>query len=565
MHPGVEPFVDSRRAMKRSNLFLVILACICTSASAPAQYFELKNTITAAGNGTRTLGDYDGDGWIDWLSVSANGDLEIVWAVGSSSPSQTTVVLANPPGIVLGTGYGVTSLRYDGDMYDDILVLDTQGRITVYRSTGNGAFGFAGVNSVLTLGVTRIHDIADLDGDGDDDLVVGSTTPPFAFAEVVRVMRNTPSGWTVSAEYPSRLGFRRALLDDFTGDGLADLAYLYEASAYALFGPVNRHVFVRQQTVSGSFGPESALLLGNLLPIFSGGREVDLLDSADTDADGASEIFFAEFNSQAPQQPHDLKLASVDPALILNGTVTAGSYTIPQTPGTQFLGPHLADISGDGLLDVSYGIGPCIGFPTCQIAQIILENEAQRQFLSLPQPFSYSGSGVVAEQHLLDFDDDGDADLLQVSLPGQFGVFSLSYYENRAWTRLGCANAVGGAVSVQAGLPNLGQPLTVAISGAPAGATGAIGISLASQPTSSASCGVGLSLQDLIIPTISGLGLIQTDAQGRAAVQFDIPPQQSLAGTELWVQAAVLDPFGLVPVNSGLFVSTSDMRLLIAR
>jgi len=115
-------------------------------------------------------GDYDGDGWLDLYVTNK----------GSSGQPNRLYRNIRGEGFVRDVAAGVEDPRsssgaawldFDGDGWLDLVVANTQ-RTALYRNFG-GVFGDATESAPLALN-GLIPAVADLDGDGDEDIYLGS-------------------------------------------------------------------------------------------------------------------------------------------------------------------------------------------------------------------------------------------------------------------------------------------------------------------------------------------------------------------------------------------------------
>ncbi|WP_170923320.1 FG-GAP-like repeat-containing protein [Fulvimarina manganoxydans] len=127
-----------------------------------------------------SFGDVDGDGKDDLVLAAINGTLTTYsrGANGSYSEKQTDAFAELPKN--QQTAYR-TFTDVDGDGDDDLVVGNQEGTLTTYLRETNGSYALAATNPFADISSIygTIPAFADVDGDGDQDLVLGGlrTTP----------------------------------------------------------------------------------------------------------------------------------------------------------------------------------------------------------------------------------------------------------------------------------------------------------------------------------------------------------------------------------------------------
>ena len=117
------------------------------------------------------MGDFTGDGYADLGIVTAGGSFLI--AKGDGSGFTAPVLLASQWGVF---DVVVSALDWDGDGKVDVIGRTRGGDLWLYR--GDGAGGWASKNGTLLAtgwGNSRPIPVGDFDGDGHDDLVALQT------------------------------------------------------------------------------------------------------------------------------------------------------------------------------------------------------------------------------------------------------------------------------------------------------------------------------------------------------------------------------------------------------
>lgn len=179
------------------------------------------------------FGDLDGDGDYDIVGVSYYGDVYYYQNTGSASSPQFASGVANPFSINAGiiTLGSPTLLDIDGDGDLDLCISDYYGAVLYYENTGTASspnFSTPAVANPFGIPASnnfRIATFADLDGDGDADLLVseyygdikyyentGTTTSPQFGTE-----QNNPFGFT------GMNSLNKFAAGDIDGDGDLDL------------------------------------------------------------------------------------------------------------------------------------------------------------------------------------------------------------------------------------------------------------------------------------------------------------------------------------------------------
>jgi hypothetical protein len=304
--------------------------------------------------------DFDGDGHEDLCS--ANGAFWVLRNHGDGTFDEAVEVPTE------GVGYRGVTADFDGTDGPDIAAADASGDIVVLLNRGDGTFG-----EPVTYGAgadaTFVLESADLDGDGDVDLVA----PRAGFAEVV-VLLNQGDGTFSPASYPAGRGVVSLVAADFTGDGKLDLATGNNAAATVAVllqqadgafdsageKPAHRNTSGVAAAdldldgdvdiVAGSGGAGSLFLLlndgaGGFSPL-----EVDITvggsvitATADVDANGAPDILIPTTRGVS---------------VVLNTTRPAVSRDSNRDgiPDECEGGFHRGDVNGDGPTDISDGI-----------------------------------------------------------------------------------------------------------------------------------------------------------------------------------------------------------------
>ncbi|MBK7947395.1 MAG: VCBS repeat-containing protein [Deltaproteobacteria bacterium] len=400
------------------------------------------------------LADLDADGDPDLLVGAADGSIAYLQNTGSrANPAfvQRTGA-ANPlAGFDAGNNATPTAADLDGDGDLDVVCGESLGRFVYFANTGtpsSPAF-------VQRLGTTNPLDgrdagdrstptLGDLDADGDLDLVSGSQLEGFAYFE------NT--GTAASPAFFRRTGAANLLdgqtsgydsvpdLVDFDGDGDLDLASGQgEGSAFAY--RENR----------GNPGSPLFALLPDGEPPFSfpipdqGAYSAPAL--ADLDGDGDVDLVSGE-------ESGGLRFYENGSAVLRTTAVPASADPLRDADPGQLSVPTLGDLDADGDLDLIVGdeLGRLFfhentGLPT--LPRFVARTGSAN-------PFEGEDVGYWAAPVLADLDADGDLDLLVGSYDGAF-----SYYANTG-------SAVTPAFVLRTGASNPLSGIDLGIGAAPA-------------------------------------------------------------------------------------------------
>ncbi len=134
-------------------------------------------TITRGSNTTPTLGDLDGDGDLDLLIGEATGTLNFYRNDGTPTAPRFVLVSDTFDEIDVGRRSAPTLADVDGDGDLDLLVGSDDQGLTLFRNRGNRLAATFVADSAWRVEVPILSAPAfgDLDGDGRPDLVIGTS------------------------------------------------------------------------------------------------------------------------------------------------------------------------------------------------------------------------------------------------------------------------------------------------------------------------------------------------------------------------------------------------------
>ncbi len=379
--------------------------------------FGLSNVLDAA---APALVDIDNDGDLDAFVGDGYGDTHYFQNVGSAGSPSFAAPLENPFGLANTMGFtavpSFVDLDNDGDF--DAVIGEGYGVFNYFENVGSAAApsftertGAANPFDGLDLDFYSAPVLADLDGDGDFDLVTGGLSGEIFHAENTGTATNPSFGALVA----DPLGFADAgarsapELVDIDGDGDLD----------ALVG--EEHGLVKYfENTGDALNPAFVFASPNPLGLVDVGvRSAPTL--VDIDGDGDLDAFVGEAGPAIGVSGnvffHENTGTAADPAF-------ADAVTNPF--GLSLLGfdtaPAFVDFDGDGDLDAFFGERLGRLFYYENVGSSVAPSFVGRQI----NPFGCAPSGVGnTAPSFADMDSDGDFDVLVGVADG-----SLLYFEN---------------------------------------------------------------------------------------------------------------------------------------
>ncbi len=363
-----------------------------------------------------SFADLDGDGDLDMMTGSGNGIFSYFENTGTMLvPAFGTAVSPSPFGLAY-IGYNSTpsfaDLDGDGDM--DLLSGNADGIFSYFENTGTSiapAFAAAVTSSPFGLagiGTYTKPSFADLDSDGDLDMVSGGYDGKFSYFE------NTggsiaPAFAAVVSPAPFGLAdigyYANSSFADLDGDGDLDMMASDYAGTYFYF-----------ENTGTSIAPAFTTAVSPA-PFGLAVGEYPTLSFVDLDGDGDMDMMSGHDNGTFIYFENTTPLAAVidfekDASTAPFGLTDIGSRSAP----------FLIDLDGDGDMDVMAGnnTGNFSYFENTGTA--LLPDFATD---ISPSPFGLAGVGEDSEPSFADLDGDGDMDMMAGNYYGQF-----SYFEN---------------------------------------------------------------------------------------------------------------------------------------
>ena len=500
------------------------------------------------------VGDVDGD-----------GDLDLVY--GNSLATQCRLVCNDGQAHFADTSHahvpsnGGNGSRHavvadiDGDGDADCLVADAGGKGWSYRNDGGGTFTASPLFDLQASGeAVRCLAVADVDGDGDRDLIAGISGSTSMTQGWCRLYRNTGAGTfhdvSAVAMPPTTPWLTGLVTGDFDLDG--DLDVVGSAQNERLYLENNGATFVDRtnQKLPPVNGPAATISAGDL----DGDGDLDLVvgiplqasrlwtnqgNGVFVDTTGGLQLAVAEDTTRVllidVDGDQDLDLlfacgngwASGQERLYRNdGGGAFTDVTSTHLPVQNDATPSAAagDLDGDGDVDLLLGgYVPTYAPPVGQ--ERVLRNDGSGVFTDVTTPWAPPTQATTHALALADFDRDGDLDVLLGTGAGDRAWFNLQRQldapfvlrAGRPWTLE--AYGRGGAP----GTSDLVWPwLSLARVVIAVPPFGVLGI----DPVA--------SLPPFVVPQPAGLG----------STTWPVPNTPSLAGLALYVQALQLASTG---------------------
>ena len=248
--------------------------------------FESSPNIgTTSQTGRLLLSDLDGDGDLDFVGTGLSNQIQFYLNDGSGVFGQAT----NYPYSFSVFAMGAAELNGDGDVDLVFTGLLSPQEVTVVLSNGAGQFlppRFYDADPTATSNTIGLA-MADLDGDGDNDMVYGAAVPSSAILPSGLWVRFNNGAGDFSDPTIYEGVFEEVIGADFDGDGDIDLAARQNVS----FGPeFNRFALLRNDG-AGDFSDRA-----DPLPLIVGSsNDLRLTDAGDFDGNGALDLVFPSF------------------------------------------------------------------------------------------------------------------------------------------------------------------------------------------------------------------------------------------------------------------------------
>jgi glucose/arabinose dehydrogenase len=323
-----------------------------TSTDGPTAVSIPVNGVTNLRLVAATTPDGNGSDHADW------GDAKITCS-SSASP------FAAPTSYTTGShAHGVTIGDVNGDGKSDLLSVSA-GTATMYVLLGNGNGGFGAPAAFATGSEPKTVALGDLNGDGKLDAVTANQ----GSSSVSVLLGNGDGTFQPRVDYASPTGSHEATIGDVDVDGKLDVAVVGSGPAGVLFGNGNGTFLPKVDVTVGTL-PRSVAILD----VNKDGKPDLAVANHDSNTvsivlgDG-NRTFQAAVNRVAGTGPHSLRTADLNgdgfPDLVVandtsnnvtvflgNGTASFGTSTTYATAPTP-KSVAIADVDGDGKLDIA--------------------------------------------------------------------------------------------------------------------------------------------------------------------------------------------------------------------
>jgi len=351
-----------RNTMTRALILALAAGAVASTASAQISFGPRTDLATAQRPSGVAAADFTGDGLVDLAIIADNNDRILVFVgdgAGNFTPGPVTF---------LGAGVGADaaiSHDVDGDGDEDLVVVfDGPNRAQVMLNNGTGSF-VAGGSAPTQLEPVWIVK-GDLNGNPQADFVVVNRD-----SNSVSIMLDLGAS-TTSTTIAVGLEPRSAAIADFTGDGLADLAVTSHD---------DRTVRILNGNGAGGFTPGQV--------ISTPGDRPEGIVAADFDADGDQDFAITidnnvdvyANNAGTLTRAGRFPVGSIDPSEMYVGSFALGSAS----------GPDILTVNNDGgSISVFENVGG-LGFG----AALVLPTGVQPEFAAVAD-FDGNGSSDIA-------------------------------------------------------------------------------------------------------------------------------------------------------------------------
>jgi hypothetical protein len=350
--------------------------------------------------------------------INSDGFADIVAAVPSGRATEGFVVVNSNGSGGFNTPvyyeasqqtFDVAIVDLDNDSDGDVITLaNSSAAVTLHENPGNGLFPVLTRYEVASL--SDAVESADIDSDGDIDIVVNGEVDIASNDAIVKILKNNGNGTFAPAiDYSPPRNFADMKLRDINGDGFVDLIFAPDGNFPSY------HFGTALNNGNGTFAPTV------VTNVFSCGEGT--IDAADLDHDGDLDIVLTEEET----------CPGVDARIfIFRNDGNQNFFRMPDInlPGRLPRGLALAEVTGDSNIDIitalSDGMGVFPGNGNLTFGAPII---------STTRPFKFK---------MADFNRDGLLDVGMILQQEAFGTDTIA-------TALGNGNGTFQAIRTQTG------------------------------------------------------------------------------------------------------------------
>ncbi|WP_369177604.1 FG-GAP-like repeat-containing protein [Candidatus Thiodubiliella endoseptemdiera] len=396
------------------------------------------NGINMGNAASPTLADIDGDGDLDLVVGEQNGTLKYYQNTGTTSNPAYEVKTgdSNPfNGIDVGITSSPTLADIDGDGDLDLVVGENNGTLKYYQNTGtisNPAYkaktGDDNPFNDIDVGYSSKPTLADIDGDGDLDLVVGEDDGTLKYYQNTGTTSNPAYEAKTGDDNPFNgidVGYSSSpTLADIDGDGDLDLVvgeadgtlkYYYNQQPSSVDGQAPTPTATNSWTLSNIPAGQSAFKTGDVISL-----TLTMSETLKLNKTTGSKVVIAGKDFVLDETA---STTAGDKKLVFKYSVQAGD----SIAATDFdIDNPTSDITLNNITDVA-GNAPVFTADRVVLAKTKLEYIEKTG--SGNNPFEGIDVGYVSVPTLVDIDGDGDLDLVVGESNG-----TLKYYQNTGTT-----------------------------------------------------------------------------------------------------------------------------------